>query len=190
MPLDLAGLTLGDVVVSGKGAKCIPFSLNGQPVNWTPDEALEVAFEPKAFSGEDVARVNLCLRPGPATTEQLQALDDAVVKLLVQNSVKIFGKVLTEAEAAARYSPSLKVSEAHPEWAPTWRVKINKSGRGQVKLWDMATKEVRDEPEVWTQCRIKPRVQLRSLWMMAREVGCLWEASALLVDENGLECPF
>ena len=40
--IDFAALALGDVVVTGKGAKQIPLSIGGEPVIWKPKDAMNV----------------------------------------------------------------------------------------------------------------------------------------------------
>ena len=127
---DLKALALGDPVTSGKGGKSVPVTYGGAPIVWTP-EAQQVLYEPSSFSGEDVSRVNLVLTASVAAIEQLAALDEMIVQLAAYNSVKIFGKEPTVEEVRLRYNPCLKKSEKG--YAPTWKAKINLSGRSAVR---------------------------------------------------------
>ncbi len=75
--IDFAALALGDVVVTGKGAKQIPLSaIGGEPVIWKPKDALNVLFEPSAYNQPDATRVNLCLSVTPTVASALQELDE------------------------------------------------------------------------------------------------------------------
>ena len=184
--IDLPAISLGDLVVSGKGAKSSPLSYIGRPVTWTPGPQ-GVAYEPSSFSGEDTSRVNLVMRPPPETLRQLEQLDEAIVRLATQQSAKLFGKALSEAEVRARYSPVVKRNDKG--YPPSFKCKINVAGRNMVRCWDLA-KNPRDLPASWITCAVSPKLTLRSLWMMSKEFGVLIEASDVLVDEAAEECPF
>ena len=153
---DLSALALSDPVVSGKGAKSVPVTYAGRPVVWSPD-AQEVIFEPTSFSGEEVSRVSLVMRASAAAQEQLAALDEFILGLVVLESVKIFGKPVLLDEARSRYVPCLKLSEKGYE--PTWKAKINISGKQPVRVWD-AHRKARDQPNVWAKSTVFPRVTL------------------------------
>ena len=183
---DLKALTVGDLVTSGKGGKSALLSYNGAPVVWTP-EPQAVQFEPTSFSGEDVSRVNLVLRASPEALQQLEALDERICSLVAENSQKLFGKALSEQEVRARYTPCIKRSEKGH--APTFKVKINLSGRGAVRCWDLE-KKPREQPESWVTCTVQPRITLKSIWLMSKDWGCLLECSDLMVDEAVQDCPF
>jgi len=182
---DLKALTVGDLSTSAKGGKSAPISYNGAPVVWTPDPQA-VQFEPSSFSGEDVSRVNLVLRASPEALAQLEALDEKIISLAAENSAKLFGKTLSEQDIRSRYTPCVKRSEKGH--APTFKTKLNLSGRGTVKCWDLE-KKPREQPESWVACTVQPRITLRSLWLM-KDWGCLFETSDVKIDEAAGECPF
>ena len=186
MSFDLPAITLGEVVVSTKGGKSVPILSDGQPLVWTP-ELQQVAYEPTAFNGEEVSRVNLVMRVTPGAKEDLAALDVRLLNLAVQNSQKIFGKQLSEAEVMARWSPLVKVSEKG--YAPTFKCKINLSGKNAVRCWT-EDKELRPMPLEWVQCSVQPRILVKGLWVMSKEIGVLLEASDVLVQEAERSCPF
>ena len=184
--IDLQSLQLGDVSTSAKGARSIPLTSDGKAVLWTPPTLSEVAFEPTSFSGEEVSRVSLVLRATDAIVETLTALDAYVIGLLALHSIRVFGKPMTEDEVRGRWSPSLKTN---PKYPTTWKMKINLQGRGEVKLWNK-DKTRREPPVSWLECRAQPKVTVRGLWMMSKELGLLMEASDILLDEAPQECPF
>ena len=183
---DLAALTLSDPVTGAKGAKLAPLSCAGKPVVWQP-EAQFVVYEPSAFQNEEATRVNLVMRASPQAVTDLTDLDDRILELCALQSINLFGKALTSEELRLRYTPCLKPSTKGYE--PTFKVKVNMSGRGKLKCWDPEAKQ-RDPPHSWIGCSVKPRVVARSLWIMPKEFGCLLECSDVLIDEAEPQCPF
>ena len=185
--LDLAALTLGTMVTSGKGAKSAPLSAGGAPALWAPPGLRAVAFEPRPYSGAEAqaTRVNLVLRAGDLEPE-LRALDAWAVEAATAASTELFGKAMTREQVAERYTPLLKESDKYPA---TWRVKINLAGSGAVRLWS-ADGSRREAPEAWTVCTARPLVLLRGLWLMGRDFGVLAEAGDVQLEERAQACPF
>ena len=181
--LDTLGLNLGNVQVSGKGSKLCQFSYpRGNPVVWKAPQQT-VLFEPSAFGQEDAIRVNICFKPDDDTVRQLAALDNKVVELLVEASPIVFGKQLSEDEVRARYTPCLK---RHDRYGLSWKAKM---GLDKIQCWS-ADKQPRSNPAKWAGLKVQPVVQLKSLWIMSKEVGCLFEATHIMIDEAPADCPF
>ena len=183
---DLAAITVGTPVVSAKGAKTVPLSSNGNPIVWLPDTQI-VAHQPSAFQNEEATRVNMVMRASPSVIEALTSLDEYMIELGVSQSERFFGKPLTKDEVSMRYNPCLKKSDKGYE--PTFKAKINLSGRGKLKCWSM-DKTQREAPDSWIGCSVQPRMTLRSIWVMPKEFGCMLDCSDVLIDEAGPECPF
>ena len=186
--IDLSSLTLGNPIVSAKGAKTDPISYqDGTAVTWLPEPQV-VAFEPSAFNGEAVARVNLVCKASPDATKQLTELDEAIVALLARDSQKIFGKPLTTAEVRLKYNPCLRVSDKG--YDSTFKCKIQIEGSKVVKCWD-EDKKLRPLPAEWVGSLVQPKILLKSIWMMSKEVGCLMTCEDLLLVNGAYkECPF
>ena len=184
---DLAALTLGHPVVSAKGGKSIPLSYTGRPVVWMPD-AQRIAFEPSSFGAENTSRVNLVMNASIKALEQLTALDERILQLAVEESVKIFGRPPPYEEARSRYVTCLKQSAKGYE--PTWKTKLNISGKDPVGVWDTDRKR-RNPPASWAKATVWPQVTLKSLWFMGNQFGCLFETNNLLVEDAAPQgCPF
>ena len=84
--IDFERLAIGELSTSGKGAKSAPFLYDKSSVVWQPESNMTVAYEPGVFSGEDVARVNLCLRPPEDVQEQLVELDEWIIRAVAASS--------------------------------------------------------------------------------------------------------
>ena len=177
-----------DTITSIRGAKSIPIlTSDNQPFIWMPAEMHQVVYEPSAYNDDQANRVNVCFAVTDALETQLKIYDDLIVKALIKDSHKYFGSVLSETQIRERYAASIKTSE---KGFSNFRVKMNKSGRGRVQVYDM-NREPRPLPESFLSCSLKPRIQLKGLWMMGRDFGPLWELVAIQVDERDSNvCPF
>ena len=110
--IDTTALSLGEVVVTGKGAKQIPISKHGESVIWTPQDALAVLFEPSAYQQPDATRVNLCLSATPAVARSLSAFDEWCINTLAAESKRLFGTTLSKDDVRGRFQPMLRTYEA------------------------------------------------------------------------------
>ena len=119
----------------------------------------------------------------PSLAEQLKSLDDSLINAIAADSKKYFGQILSIEEVKQRMQPSVRVSE---KGFSHWRCKMNIAGRGKVQCYGM-DKNVRDLPESWLECKVRPRVMLKSIWIMSKEIGCLWEVVACQIDEQPKE---
>ena len=178
---------LGDLTISSKGAKAITVSTkSGQPLIWMHNEAITVCYQPSAYNDPDATRVNLCLGMTPSLAEQLKSLDASLIAAIAADSKKYFGQTLSVDEVKNRMQASVKVSD---KGFDHWRVKMNLSGRGKVQCFGM-DKNVRPLPENWLAVSARPRVQVKSIWIMSKEIGVTYEAVARQIDESVQECPF
>jgi len=187
MALNFEQLSIGEVVVSGKGAKSASFQYGKDPVIWLPAASMTVAYEPGVFSGEDVSRVNLCLRPPEDIQDQLSRLDGFVVSFVAANSERLLGKALTEEQALARYQPTLRISEKG--YAPTMKCKMNVSGKNVCRVWQ--GKQSREPPETWAGASVSVRLWLKSLYIMGANFGCTIDVTDVSINQEATrDCPF
>ena len=184
-----AGLTIGDVVVSGKGAKSAALSYDGKPAIALFPE-LEVAFEPTGFNDPDASRVNLVFKQPPDDIlEELQALGDFIVKTATAESVRLFGKARSEEVVRDAYQPLVKTND---KGYISLKSKMNKAGSAAIRCWDCAKGRVQ-QPEVWRGAVVKPKLHLKALYFMAGgSFGALLECTDVQIMSmgGGEECPF
>ncbi len=176
-------LHLGDVFVSGKGAKLAPItSANGAPVNWRPLDPMGVVFPPNTFSPDDkTGRMNMTLRPNQLQQDDLKALDEAILRLCCQSSERLFGKILSESQIRERYQGALKISDRYP---PAVRVKMC-----NVRYWSPSGQAC-EAPQNWTEASVKPAIRVKSLWFMTGSFGVLLELTDAQVTQEEKFCPF
>jgi hypothetical protein len=187
--IDTTVLTLGDVVVTGKGAKQIPLiSKNGEAVTWNPTDFLTVMFEPSAYNQPDATRLNLCLSVTPAVARSLSAFDEWLTTTLAAESLRLFGTTLSVEEVRGKFLPTLRTHEA--TGSQSLRLKMNTTGRSRVRLWDMTRNPI-SAPPSWTQCSAKCKIRLKAVWLMGKnEMGIVAEATDVMLDDAEAECPF
>ena len=184
---DVSTLTVGEIVVSGKGSKTAPIQCNGQEVVLTLEAP--VAFEPSAYGDADksATRVNFVLRPSKQDMEWLREVDEFVIATLARDSARYFGKPRTPDQIREAFTPSVKESDKYP---PTFKTKINQDGAGRVKIWDDEG-HPRDAPEIWREAVVKARVRVKGVWFMGQNsCGVTFDATDVkILSEHSQECP-
>ena len=185
MATPTSDISLGEVIVSGKGAKTIPLSSGGAPIVWHPGP-LRVVFRPSAFQQPDASRVNICFAASDAESAYLQQVDLAIIKLIADDPKKYLGAQLTYEQIRERYQSAIKVSD---RGYPNLKAKMNLAGSAAVRCWN-ADKTARGPPQDWTMADVSPRLHIKGLWVMAREFGLLVEMTDALVEDRCMECPF
>ena len=186
--IDTSRLACQDIFTTSKGAKTIPLAYkDGSAVLWQPRQPLAVLWEPSAYNDETAQRVNISFVPTPEVTKELQGFDIWCMDTLVQESVRLFGTALDKEELQRRYQPALRTHEK--TGTTSLRCKMNISGRNTVKCWD-TFRAPRSLPESWTTCAVTPRIAVKGLWVMGKEVGPLLELQHAMLDEATAECPF
>ena len=70
-------------------------------------------------------------------------------------------------------------------------MKMNKVGKGAVRVWNKAG-PAREMPESWAGLQIQARVVMKSIWLQSRSFGLTFEiADAMVCSENeSATCPF
>ena len=168
-PLETSRLSIGELVVSQKGAKQVPILFCDQPLTWRPGP-LSVLWQPKAFNDPDASRVAVCFTSTPEVEAYLSALDAWVLTAVAAAPRKYFGQDLTIDQIKERYTPALKTTS---KGYTHLRAKMNTSGKSAVRCWDMLTRAKTSHPEDWTNCEVQPCFQIKGLWIMSRDFGLL-----------------
>ena len=177
---------LADVFVTAKGAKqCLLSDGSGKhPVVYIPDELLVAPF---GFSSwEESTRKNLELRCTPSVESFFTQLDDWARAYLLEHSERLFKKQLTAQQIEENYKSPLHKKGDYPALL---RSKINTSGTNQLRIWD-AQGGPAEEPTGWKDLQVKPRLHIRSLWIMGPSFGFTIECTDLQLHPPCRACPF
>ena len=154
---------------------------------WQPIDFLEVPFEPSAYNDSEANRVTLCINPSEAVCDTISALDEWCIQTLSSNPVALIGVQMSPEQIRERFVSCLKTSE---KGYKTLRMKMSKSGRYALQCYN-TEKEKREHPDTWRGCSIQPRICLKGLYLMGREMGPIFECTHVLLREpGGDECPF
>ena len=185
--IDTTRLRLQDVVTSGKGAKSIPIAhADGSAVVWQPS-AMSVLWNPSAFNDAEATRQTICFVPTPEVCSSVESLDKWLTNAIALDSSRLLGKQLSADEVRKQYQSPLRTHES--TGAKSLRVKLNTTGRSQVRCWDTFRKP-REQPSSWTECSVTPRISIRSVWIMGASLGVTLELRDAMLDEAQTECPF
>ena len=171
---------------TAKSGKTAPILHKGTQFIRQFDE-VEAAFNASAFNEPEANRVNLCMRTTSSIEDWITEFEHWLLDYCTSNSMRIFGKELTRDGVAFMYTPLLKMSDKYPS---TWKVKLNKTGRQACRCWDKNTRLKREQPDDWRDCRIIPRVWIKSLWIQSKSFGVIMELTDAVLSESGpKECP-
>ena len=136
LPQDYQTWKLQPPVPNKAGGKSASITdADGSPVMLFTDPC-RVPFDAQNFQDPEATRVNLCLESTEAITSWAQGVDDHMVTLMASRSQVFFGKVLSEAEVRASYHSAVK--EADKYGSQLLKLKMNKAGRGTVRVWTEA----------------------------------------------------
>jgi hypothetical protein len=179
-------LTLGPLLTTSKGAKQIQISNDGSPLIWTPTEYLEVPFEPSNFSDKESSRLSICFAPTPEIENFQRIFESWCVKALAIKSKEFLGTELTQEQIKEKFSTSLKTSEKGYQ---SFRAKLNIAGKNIVQCWNQEKTKCL-LPSCWKDCKVLPQLHFKSLYIMNKEIGCVIDVKACLLEEVEAECPF
>ena len=187
LTFDTSKLAFAPLVTTSKGAKQLPaLYTNGTAVVWSPNELLEVMYEPSAYNDPEANRVTLCVNPSEAVCETISAMEEWCIQTLASNP-PLLGVQMAPELVRERFVSCLKTSE---KGYRTLRMKMNKAGRYALQCYDL-DKEKRERPDTWRGCSIQPRICLKGLWIMGKDLGPILECTHAIVQEaGGDECPF
>ena len=183
-------LKLAEQVTSSRGAKSCALTAGGKKLLIQPCVApAPVPFTPSAYDKEDktATRLTLELRCDAHMLEYFDAFDAWAKAYLLEHSMRLFKKELTELQVEEGYHPTVK---RHPTglYDPLLRCKIDTSGRREVTYWTPENVR-RQAPKDWSRATVLPQLEVVSLWSMSREMGFVIQCNALRVFEDSAECP-
>jgi hypothetical protein len=162
----------------------------GGPLSFTTG-ILRAPFDASGYNDPDATRVGLCLEADAQLSGWLQELDVEILKLCKVHSQKLFGKqVYLESELKANYYSALKENQKYN--TSLFKAKLNKVGKGAVRLWNKAGLATREMPESWAGLQIQARVVIKSIWLQSRSFGLTFEIVDAMVcsEAEPATCPF
>ena len=175
---------LGDVQTSPKGIRSAPLTdSKGNPIIVhlaDLQKALTAPFGSSAFNDPTAARQHICFRIDSELQEKIATVDLYMADYIKTHAARLFkGKNMT-------YKPLLLLKDDYPALV---RCKINVRGTKACRFWTPAC-ERREMPDDLRECRLVPRVQFKSLWIMGSDVGLSVEVLDWMVDQVPDTCPF
>ena len=174
---------LGEIQTSSKGVNSASLTADGQPIYvqlTSQSDPLSTPFGAITFNNEASTRLSIDFRCTPELQSFLERVDSWACGYLADNSERLFkGKV-------PEYRPCLS---KRGDYTPTLRCKINTTGQRVCRFWNDKYEKI-TMPEDLKTCGLVPRVQVKSLYIMGREVGLVIDCTDLLVITPEESCPF
>ena len=185
-----SAFALAEQVTSTRGAKTCQLTKAGKKVQLQPTLIpVPVPFAPSTFDRDEAAtRLTLELRCNAPILAHFDAFDLWAKGYLLEHSMRLFKKQLTEAQVQEGYHPCVK-RHAEGLHEPLLRCKLDKQGRREISYWTPEGVR-REAPEDWRRVTVIPQLEVTNLWSMSREMGWVIQCTALKVFEDSVECPF
>ena len=186
MPTSAPAITLGDVQISGRGQKSIPvFGADGKPIYLFPD-SMDIPFNASAFQNPDASRVTLCMNPTDRLMEQIHEIEKNVKSQLVSRLQELFGAQSAILQKQDEWFQStIKTNKGYQ----TLRTKINLTGKYQTRVWN-PRREALPLPSDWSAFQVRPKLWIRSVWIMGKECGLVIDCQDAQLEEIQRTCPF
>ena len=175
---------IGEVLTSQRGARCAPISENGKPITLqlaSIHDPLSSPFGISSFGPEETIRKSLELRCTPDLEAFVQRLDARARAYLQDNAERLFkGK-------AIEYRDCLQMKGEYPSQL---RCKLNIAGTKSCRFWGLDKQRIDMPEDLRSPAALVPIVQVKSLWIMHKEVGVTLECTDLMCQIPEETCPF
>ena len=174
---------IGEIQTNSKGVKSASLTADGQPIYvqlTRQTEPLETPFGAGSFNNEETIRKTIDFRCTPELEAFLERLDAWAAQYVGENSERLFkGK-----------TPEFRNSlQKKGDYVPTVRCKLNVAGQRMCRFWNERYDKI-EMPADLRECGLVPRVQVKSLYVMGREVGLVLECTDVLCILPTDTCPF
>jgi len=107
--------------------------------------------------------------------DKMQELDDYVLTLAEQNSKEWLGKKMSKEVVEALYRPVIKQSKDPEKYAPTMKMKITNTSKGDMNVEAYDNNKNKMEMKDLTQgSRIRCLMECSSIWFVNKQFGVSW----------------
>jgi hypothetical protein len=173
------------VFTSFKGAKSAALTADGQPIflQLTPQSApLTTPFGATSFNDEASNRRSIAFRCTPELEQFVDRLDGFMAGYLREHSERLFkGKQQPE------YRPCLQRKDDYPAMV---RCKMFVAGQRSCRYWSKDHAPMEPCEDSLRECGLVPRVQVKSLYIMGKEVGLVLDVTDMICIPPTAQCPF
>ena len=179
-------ITLGDVQISGKGAKSIPvYGADGKPIYLFPS-SMSVPFNASSYNNIEANRITLSFTPTDELIEQIRDIEKEVKNQLSSRLPELFGSQSATLEKQDEWFQSvIKTNKGYQ----TMKTKIDLTGKYQTRVWSIR-REPLPLPSDWSDHNVKPKLWVRSIWIMGKECGLVIDCQDAQLEEIKRICPF
>ena len=178
-------ITLGDVQISGKGAKSIPvYGADGKPIYLFPSST-GVPFNASSYNNIEANRVTLSMTPNEDLIDQIHCIENEMKNQLTPRLQDLFGAQSATLQKQDEWFQSvIKTNRGYQ----TIKTKINLTGKYQTRAWNNR-REALPLPSDWSDHNVKPKLWVRAVWIMGKQCGLVIDCQDAQLEEIKRVCP-
>ena len=116
--------------------------------------------------------------------KKMEALDNHILSLAEKNSKDWLGKKMSKEVVEALYRPVVKLAKDPEKYAPTMKMKITNTQKGEMNVEAYDTKRNKIEmKELQAGSRIRCLMECSSIWFVNKQFGISWRLVQVEVNK-------
>ena len=179
-------LTCEDVKTNSLGGKVVYLKHNEQKKVTMQTPLMSAPFGLSTYTDEKTGitkySLDLSFKGMDADTkidtfhEKMQELDNYILTLAEKNSKEWLGKKMSREVVEALYRPILKPAKDPEKYAPTMKLKITNTSKGEmnVEAYDTKREKVNLKQELTQGARVRCIMECSSIWFVNKQFGVSW----------------
>lgn len=181
-----SALTCEDVKTNSLGGKVVYLKHNEQKKLTMQTPLMSAPFGLSTYTDEKTGitkySLDLSFKGMDADTkidtfhEKMQELDNYILTLAEKNSKEWLGKKMSREVVEALYRPILKPAKDPEKYAPTMKLKITNTSKGEmnVEAYDTKREKVNLKQELTQGARVRCIMECSSIWFVNKQFGVSW----------------
>ena len=108
--------------------------------------------------------------------EKMEELDNHILTLAEKNSKEWLGKKMSKEVVEALYRPIVKLAKDPEKYAPTMKMKITNTSKGEmnVEAYDTQRNKIDLKQELTQGARVRCLMECSSIWFVNKQFGVSW----------------
>ena len=152
-------------------------------------DSIRISWDPiwtSNFSDKEWSRLPICFALTPEIENFQNLFQSWCIKTLAKKSQDLLGSQQTETQIKEKFQSCVKTSEKG--WT-SFGCEMNIAGKNAVQCWTPERVKC-SLPNSWRDCKLKPQLHVKSIYLMNKEYGPVIEVRHCLIEEIEPQCPF